>query len=96
MRSFWDQGFPRKPELRGWLKEQTRLPRERHHIWMIHPALFADHIDEPDWNPHTHRVEWYFVLDTQNGDLLLEVFRATGATHIITAHIHCRRVSASG
>ena len=67
------------------------MPRERHHVWVIHPALFADRVDESDWNPATHRVEWYFVLDGEQRSLLLDVFRATGTTHVITAHIHCRR-----
>ena len=85
-------GFPQESELRRWLEDQTKLPKERHHVWVIHPALFADRVDEPDWNPRTHRVEWYFVLDTEQRRFLLKIFRATGATHIITAHIHCRRL----
>jgi hypothetical protein len=58
---------------------------------MIHPALFADQVDEPDWDPQTHQVEWYFVLDGEHRRYLLDIFRATGATHVITSHIHCRR-----
>ena len=85
-------GLPQEATLRSWLEEQTRLPHAPIHVWMIHPALFADRFDEPDWNPSTHREEWYFVLDGVHRRFLVEIFRATGATHIITAHIHCRRM----
>ena len=84
-------GLPQETDLRSWLDEQKGIARERHHVWILHPALFADRVEETDWNPATHRVEWYFVLDGKHRRLLLDVFRATGATHVITAHIHCRR-----
>ena len=84
-------GLPRERDLRRWLEDQAKKPRERHHVWIIHPALFADRADEPDWDRTTHRVEWYFVLDTEHRRYLLDIFRASGATHVITAHIHCRR-----
>ncbi|MGB2959041.1 MAG: metallophosphoesterase [Bacteroidota bacterium] len=84
-------GLPEEAHLRDWLQRQTEEPQERHNIWMIHPALFADRPDEPDWDRVTHRVEWYFVLDGDHRNTLLETFRRAGATHVITSHIHCRR-----
>lgn len=84
-------GLSQESELRRWLADQTRLPKQPLHVWVIHPALFADHAEESDWDPTTHRVEWYFVLDGEHRRFLFEVFRSTGATHVITSHIHCRR-----
>jgi Calcineurin-like phosphoesterase len=84
-------GLPEEARLREWLERQIREPRGQQHVWVIHPALFADHVDEEDWNPTTHPVEWYFVLDRKHRRYLLDIFRVTGATHVITAHIHCRR-----
>jgi hypothetical protein len=84
-------GLPDEDRLRAWLEKQNREPRAAQHVWMLHPALFADHVDEEDWNPDTHPEEWYFVLDREHRQYLLEIFRATGVTHVITAHIHCRR-----
>ncbi len=84
-------GLPEEAHLRDWLQEQRGEPRERDHVWMIHPALFADRPDEPDWDRVTHPVEWYFVLDGEHRRTLLDTFRITGATHVITSHIHCRR-----
>jgi hypothetical protein len=84
-------GLPEEAELRNWLERQTGKSRERHHVWMLHPALFADSVEEPDWDQQTHRVEWYFVMDGKHRHYLIDLFRATGATHVITSHIHCRR-----
>ncbi|MDH3252515.1 MAG: metallophosphoesterase [Ignavibacteria bacterium] len=84
-------GLPEEARLREWLERQPREAREQQHVWIIHPALFADQVFEEDWNPTTHPVEWYFVLDGSHRRYLLDIFHATGVTHIITAHIHCRR-----
>lgn len=83
-------GLQEEADLRTWLERQTAEAREQHHVWMLHPALFADSVEEPDWDRLTHRDEWYFVLDGVHRRYLLDIFQATGATHIITSHIHCR------
>ena len=84
-------GLPAEARLREWLEQQRQQPRAREHVWVLHPALFADHPDEPNWDRRSHRTEWYFALDREHRFALLELFRATAATHVITAHIHCRR-----
>ena len=89
-------GLPEEAELLEWLSGQRGESGGRHHIWVIHPALFADRPDEPDWDRSTHPTEWYFVLDGAHRRVLLDTFRATGATHIITSHIHCRREAELG
>jgi len=84
-------GLPDERILRAWLSDQARLPKAPHHVWMIHPALFADAFDEPDWDPADDRRAWYFALDNEPRRFLWDVFKQTGATHVISAHIHCRR-----
>lgn len=84
-------GLPEEAELRNWLEAQAKHPRAPNHVWILHPALFADHPDEPDFDPATDRVPWYFALDRAERVYLRDLFDATGATHVITGHIHCRR-----
>lgn len=84
-------GLPDERVLRSWLLEQGRRPRAAAHVWMIHPALFADSVNEADWDPAEDRQAWYFALDTEPRRFLFDIFKASGATDVITAHIHCRR-----
>ena len=85
-------GLPEERMLRDWLDEQKNRPKPDRHVWMIHPALFADSFDEPDWDPVEHRKAWYFTLDNEHRRLLWDVFKSTATNIVITAHIHCRRV----
>ena len=91
-------GLPEEARLRSWMET---LP-EAHtasgesdpakpHVWVMHPALFADRFDEPDFDPETDRVPWYFVLDAAERRYVFDAMKRTGATDLITAHIHCRR-----
>jgi len=90
-------GLPDERVLRTWLIEQTLRPQAERHVWMIHPALFADTVDEEDWDPADDRRAWYFAMDREPRRFLMDVFRKCGATDVITAHIHCRRhVSVDG
>lgn len=84
-------GLPDERVLRDWLAEQAARPKADRQIWMIHPALFADHFEEPDWDPVENRQAWYFALDNEPRRFLWDVFRSTGTDVVITAHIHCRR-----
>ena len=84
-------GLPEEPDLRAWLEAQVAHPREPNHVWVLHPALFADHPDEPDFDPVADRVAWYFALDRAERRYLRDIFDATRATHVITGHVHCRR-----
>lgn len=84
-------GLPEERLLRTWLLEQGRREPARKHVWMIHPALFADTVDEDDWDPTDDRRAWYFALDAEPRRFLLEVFKSCGVTDVISAHIHCRR-----
>ncbi len=84
-------GLRREPKLRAWLEEQTRLPKARLHVWIMHPAPFIDLPSEADFNRITDRNAWYFGHDRAERDYLLDIFEKTGATDVISGHIHCRR-----
>jgi hypothetical protein len=90
-------GLPDERILRDWLNEQKARDQPRRHVWIIHPALFADRFDEEDWDPADDRRAWYFALDNEPRMLLWDVFESTNTTDVISAHIHCRRhVEVSG
>ncbi len=85
-------GLPDERILRDWLVEQAGRPAPDQHVWIIHPALFADEFDEPDWDPVDDRRSWYFALDNEPRRFLWDVFESTGTTIVVSAHIHCRRL----
>ena len=74
-----------------WAGEQRRRDKPRHHVWIMHYALFADHLREPDWDPKTHYTDWYFCIGQPGKDRLLELFKDTGAELVISGHIHCHK-----
>lgn len=84
-------GLPEEAELRSWLDAQSADDSCSNHVWIIHPALFADRFDEADFDRHVDRVPWYFGLNKVDRDYLWSVMRRTGVTHVISGHIHCRR-----
>ncbi|GAB5561114.1 MAG: hypothetical protein SynsKO_27610 [Synoicihabitans sp.] len=84
-------GLPEETELRAWLDRLERDDTCPHHVWLIHPALFADRFDESDFDRKTDRVPWYFGLNRRDRTYLWSVMKRTRATHVISGHIHCRR-----
>lgn len=88
-----NSGLPEEEQFWHWAAEQVRRPPARHHVWIMHYALFSDHPQEPNWGiaDPEHYHDWYFTVDQPGRRRLLELFRATGATHVISGHIHCRR-----
>ena len=86
-------GLPEEAELWEWLEAQKDEPRAEHHLWLMHYALFIDAFDEPAWDitDREHYIDWYFCIDPPSRRRLMEIFKATGATRVITGHIHCRR-----
>ncbi len=83
--------LPREKALRAWLHDKSKLSNISSHVWIIHPSLFIDDIEEPDFDPSIDRNAWYFGHDRRERDYLLKIFRETGTSHVITGHIHCRR-----
>jgi len=49
--------------------------------------------DEPNWriDDPDHYLDWYFSIDQPGRDRLMDLFRATGATVVISGHVHCYR-----
>jgi len=88
-----NSGLPEERELWDWLERQRALPRVEHHLWLMHYALFMDRPDEPNWDitrPEQY-LDWYFSIDQPGRGRLFALFRETGATRVITGHIHCRK-----
>jgi hypothetical protein len=88
-----NSGLPEEDEQWRWLERVAELPRERHHVWMIHYALFIDRPDEPNWDPtdpETYHC-WYFGIDLPGRRRLLDLLHASGADLLLTAHVHNRR-----
>ena len=88
-----NSGLPEERDLWSWLDAQRALPRAEHHLWLMHYALFTNTPDEPNWNitRKDQYHDWYFSIDLPGRQRLLDVFRDTGATRVITGHIHCRK-----
>ncbi len=86
-------GLEEERKLWEWLDAQRRQPSAEHHIWMMHYPLFLDAPDEPafDITDPDHYFEWYFCVDQGSRERLFELFEATGASRVITGHIHCRK-----
>jgi alkaline phosphatase D len=84
-------GLPEEPTLRAWLDDLGPDTSCANHVWVIHPSLFADHIDEADFDREVDRVPWYFGLNRADRYYLWEVMKRTRVTHVISGHIHCRR-----
>lgn len=85
--------LPEEEQFWAWAEEQKRRPPAKHHVWIMHYALFADRPDEPNWDlaDRENYLNWYFCIDQPGRDRLLDLFKATGTTIVITGHIHCRR-----
>lgn len=84
-------GLSEETELWNWLDAMERASEARFHVWMIHPALFINRLDEPNWDVQTDRNAWYFGIDEPWRSRIFATFKRTGATLVISGHIHCRR-----
>ncbi|MBI2441859.1 MAG: metallophosphoesterase [Lentisphaerae bacterium] len=93
-----NSGLPAEAALWEWLEAQTRLPKAEHHIWMTHYAVFIDDPAEPNFRisgSEDEYLSWYFGLDNPGRSRLLKIFKATGATHVLSGHVHCRHTQLS-
>jgi len=88
-----NSGLPEEEQFWAWAQEQTERPAPEQHVWIIHNALFAESPDEPNWKiaDPINYMNWYFGTDQPGRGRLLELFKKTGATIVISGHIHCRR-----
>ncbi len=86
-------GLPEERALWNWLETQADRPRIDHNLWLMHYALFVDAPDEPAFDiadPEQYR-DWYFCVDQSARDRFLKLLKKSGATRVITGHIHCRK-----
>ena len=90
-----NSGLPEEAEFWEWAENERKRPRARHHVWIMHYAMFADGLNEPNWDissPEDYH-NWYFCIDQPGRGRLLELFKATAADVVISGHIHCHKVS---
>lgn len=88
-----NSGLPEEAALWAWAEAQAQRPPAEHHVWVLHSPLFVDALDEPDWDV-TDRDQydaWYFTIDQPGRARLHRLFLSTGATLVISGHVHCRR-----
>jgi DNA repair exonuclease SbcCD nuclease subunit len=86
-------GLPEEEPLWQWLQAQADAEPMQYHVWMMHSAPFVERPDEPDWDPgdpHTYH-DWYFAPDLAVRSRLMEIFRATDTTLVLSGHVHCRK-----
>ena len=86
-------GLPEEKALWDWLEAQAGAPRMPYHVWLTHHPLFMNTLDEPDFDitdPEQYR-GYYFGMNRRERNRLMDVFRATGATHVLSGHVHCRK-----
>jgi 3',5'-cyclic AMP phosphodiesterase CpdA len=84
-------GLPEEKWLWDWMEALKAAPRARHHLWIMHYALFMDEPNEPNFDIRERYLDWYFGVDEPHRSRLMRIFKDTGADIVITAHIHCRR-----
>ena len=86
-------GVPEEAGFWEWFDAQRRQPRAKHHVWMMHYALFVDDVHEPNWDitdPKRY-YDWYFGIDEPHRSRLMAGFKATGADLVLSGHVHCRK-----
>lgn len=86
-----NSGLPEEKAFWHWAEKQCQRPPAAHHVWIMHYAMFADKLREPDWNPDTHYTEWYFCVNQPGRDRLTALFKETSTDLVISGHIHCHK-----
>ncbi|MHB8997081.1 MAG: metallophosphoesterase family protein [Armatimonadota bacterium] len=88
-------GLPEEPALWEWLEQVAALPPARLHVWMLHSAVFVDDPQEPNWDitDPDHYHNWYFGLDDPHRARLLKLLADSGASLVLSGHVHCRHWS---
>ena len=86
-------GLPEEAAMWEWLERQCELPPVEHHVWMMHSALFTESLDEPNYDitDRDQYLNWYFGIDEPYRSRIMSVFKETGATLVLSGHIHCRK-----
>lgn len=88
-----NSGLPEEKKFWEWTETLKKESSEKNHIWIMHYALFIDDVNEPNFDitDSDQYLDWYFSIDKPGRDRLMELFKATGTTRVITGHIHCKK-----
>ena len=92
-----NSGLPEEKAFWEWAESEKQRPGALRHVWIMHHAMFADSMDEPNWditNPEEYH-DWYYCHDNPGRSRLLDLFKATHTDIVISGHIHCHHVSYS-
>jgi len=86
-------GLSEEEGLWEWMEAQKHQPRAKHHVWIMHYALFMDALHEPsfDIRDPEHYHDWYFGIGEPPRSRMMDVFEATGADVVISGHVYCRK-----
>ena len=86
-------GLPEEARMWQWIEALADLPPERHHVMMMHYALFIDDINEPDYGitDRSQYNAWYFGIDRPHRNRIMTAFKRAGVDWVISGHIHCRK-----
>ncbi len=86
-------GLPQEAEFWRWLAATAALPPARAHVWMMHAPLFIHDPREPNYDiaKKDEYLPWYFGVDEPHRARLLAAFHASGATLVLSGHVHLRR-----
>lgn len=88
-----DTELPSAYELDTFLADLSKLPATDHHIMLNHYPLYVDTIDESQYDitkPDEY-MAWYFGVNPRPRKNLIEAYQASGVTHVLSGHIHCRQ-----
>ena len=85
-------GLQEEAEFWRWLDLVAGLPKARHHVWMMHSALFIHDLHEPNYEitDREQYLQWYFGVDEPHRSRLWQTFKASGATMVLMGHVHLR------
>lgn len=86
-------GLPEEKAFWAWLEIQARRPKAAAQVWVTHSPLFVDRPDEPNFDV-TRRdqyYDFYFNIDQPHRRAILDAIEATGATLVLSGHVHCRK-----
>lgn len=87
-------GLVEEREFWRWMELQMKRTRPKHHIWMMHYALFMNDLHEPNYDIRDREqyLEWYFGIDEPYRSRLFKIFKETNADFVISGHVHCRKI----
>lgn len=86
-------GLPEEQEQWDWMEALCSQPGAERHVWIMHYLPFVEQPDEANYDitDREHYHEWYFGIDDPHRSRIMDLFRNTGATIVISGHVHCRR-----